>query len=155
MADNQHPLLTVSLKVLEDWAMMLVDPASGRTEIFEADEPLFRSQIEMHGAFEGKLTIVAQPNFLRSLAANLLGSSDASSLTQEDMSDAFREMGNVLAGNFITEAYGADVAFDMINPKVEELDPQGLAALSNRPQTYYFLADDEPVCVSYEIGAKT
>lgn len=152
MSDNENPLLKVSLKVLEDWAMMLVDPADGKTELFELDAPLFRSHIEMHGAFHGRISIIAQESFMRGLATNLLGANDPSSISDADFTDAFREMGNVLAGNFLTEAYGADVAFDVLNPKVEQVSAEELKQLAQRPQTYFLKADEEPICVSFEIG---
>lgn len=154
MEEQTHPILKVGLKVLEDWAMMLVDPAEGRTEIFELGEPLYRSQIEMHGAFNGKISIVAQKDFIHDLAGNLLGSNDPSALSDEECTDAFREMGNVLAGNFITEAYGADVAFDILNPRVDKMSEQELQAISECPQAYFLRADDKPLCISFEISEK-
>ncbi|MBX7136910.1 MAG: chemotaxis protein CheX [Oligoflexia bacterium] len=149
MNADTHPLYKVSLKVLEDWAMMLVDPVEGSTKIFDLNAPLMMSEVNVHGAFNGTIAIVAQKDFTRLLATNLLG--DENSADDRACSDAFCEMGNVLAGNFLTEIYGNDVAFDVLNPHVREISANQFEELARAPQSYFFRADEAPVCVTFNI----
>lgn len=151
MNNSSHPLYTVFLKVLEDWAMMLVDQTSEGTKIFETDEPFYRVHVEMHGTFNGTISIVAQKDFMRALTANLLGADGANQDSDEQFEDAFKEMGNVLAGNFLTEAYGADVAFDVLHPSVDNVTAEQVEKLAQAPQSYFFIADDTPVCATFTI----
>ena len=151
MNNSQHPLHTVFLKVLEDWALMLVDPTSAGTKIFQVDQPFFMSHVKMHGAFNGTISIVAQKDFMRALTGNLLGAESVDAEDDEQLKDAFKEMGNVLAGNFLTEAYGADVAFDVLHPSVNSITSSEFEKLALAPQSYFFMADDTPVCATFTI----
>jgi CheY-specific phosphatase CheX len=107
----------------------------------------------MKGSFEGAVSILTQEGFLRTLAANLLGMAEGD-VTPEDEKDAFREMGNVLAGNFLTEAYGTDLAFDVTPPQVNEVSYAEFEKASNRPVSFFFVADELPVMVSFSIREK-
>lgn len=147
MNREAHVLEKVAVTVLEKWAMMMVDPTDSSTSIFEIDQPLYRSSIRVDGPFHGEISIVAQKPFLDALTNNLLG--DCASASEEVAQDAFREMGNVLAGNFITEAYGNDVAFDVLNPQVSEINETELQTILSVPQVYYFAADDSPVVIAF------
>lgn len=149
--NEEHPLRTVSLRVLEDWAMMLVDPADATTAIFQIDEPIYMSRVKMHGVFTGTIAIVAQKEFLQSLASNLLGNGGNADRSDEELQDAFREMGNVLAGNFLTAAYGDDVVFDVLNPTVTEIAGAQLEGVTKSPQAYFFQCDDSPVCITFDV----
>jgi len=148
--NNEHPLKKTALKVLEDWGMMLVDEVSKSEAQFDQSLPLYMSWVEMKGAFEGAVSIISQEQFLKTLAGNLLGASEES-LSDEDAKDAFREMGNVLAGNFLTEAYGTDLSFDVTPPQVNEIPFSELATLGSRPVSFYFVADELPVAISFSI----
>lgn len=151
MTNEKHPLYSVSLKVLEDWGMMLVDGTENSTQIFNLDEPLFMSHVKMSGAFEGTISIVAQKEFIHTLATNLLGGEQTCETLEAESIDAFREMGNVLAGNYLTEAYGTDVAFDVLTPTVSEISAQKLEELAHPTLAYFFIADDAPVCITFDI----
>lgn len=154
MTQADHPLHRVFLKVLEDWALMLVDEGQLGYSAFDQDQPFFISHVDVHGAFSGTISIVAQRPFLETLTHNLLGSGDTEIYTEEEFCDAFKEMGNVLAGNFLTEAYGDDVSFDILDPRVKSISPAEFERLAHAPQSYVAMADDAPVCVTFEIGER-
>lgn len=152
MNNIEHPLKRVSLKVLEDWGMMLVDEVPDLTPAaFNPNEPVYMSWIELHGSVSGAVSIVAQKDFMCNLAGNLLGALDADDLSDEDWKDSFKEMGNVLAGNFITEAYGKDVVFDLLNPSVSEIPFTDLDRFTQRSVVFGFMADDKPVAMTFSI----
>lgn len=151
MNQAEHPLFTVFIKVLEDWAMMLVEDSEPSTRIFSEAEPLYMSHVNMHGPFQSTISIVAQKDFMKLLTTNLLGLEPATAISEEELKDAFREMGNVLAGNFITEAYGTEVTFDILNPTVSEISQVKLEELAHSPQAYFVIADETPVCVTFNV----
>lgn len=152
MANEEHPLHKVFLRVLEDWAMMLVEESSRDTHIFQSDQKLYMSHVHMTGVFEGTISIIAPEEFLRILTSNLLGGDEDDPPTEEIIRDAFREMGNVLAGNFLTEAYGAEMTFDVLAPDVSVVPYEKLVELSKAPQAYFAIADDAPVCATFTVG---
>ena len=152
MANEEHPLHKVFLKVLEDWAMMLVEESTAETHIFESDQKLYKSHVHMRGAFEGTISIIAPESFLNTLTNNLLGGDEEETPDEENLKDAFREMGNVLAGNFLTEAYGSEITFDVLAPEVTEVSYDELKKLIKAPQAYFAIADDAPVCATFTVG---
>ncbi len=152
MAKDIHPLKTASLKVLEDWAMMLVDEVNEvSAELFNPEQRVYMSWVSLHGVITGAVSIVAQEQFLKALANNILGSNGDIAPTSEDGKDAFKEMGNVLAGNFLTEAYGEDVVFDLFNPSVTEVPFAEVDKFTQRNIVFAFMADDIPVAVTFSI----
>lgn len=146
--NDTHPLKKTAVKVLEEWGMMLVEDAPENKADFTADEPILSSEVEMRGTFHGFVSIFAQDSFLTTLAQNLLGS-DAPS--EDDKRDAFRELGNIMAGNFLTEAYGADLVFDVAQPVVADSNLEAVERLDERRVRFHFHADDSPVAVSFSI----
>ncbi len=155
MKKNDHPLRNTAAKVLENWGMMMIDEVpEPRTELFALDEPLFHSLIELHGAVSGSVSIIAQRDFLSALSHNLLGEPEEVNIDDPQQEDAFRELGNVLAGNFITEAYGDDVVFDLLNPTVCTISSSQADALFARDVVFEFLADGAPIAFTFNIDSK-
>ena len=155
MKKNEHPLRITAARVLEDWGMMMIDePSSEGTQLFTLDTPLYHSIIELHGAVSGSVSIIAQEDFLSALAHNLLCEPEDVQLDSHQQEDAFRELGNVLAGNFITEAYGDDVVFDLLNPAVSTISPESLSAILERNVVFEFLVDGAPVAFTFNIQSK-
>ena len=151
MANSEHPLKNVSLKVLEDWGLMLVDELKIEEIGFDLNQPLYMAWINMHGSINGALSIVAQKDFMTSLATNLLGEDESYVPSTEEGEDALKEMSNVLAGNFFTEAYGDATAFDLINPEVGEIKKEELDKVLKRRVVHCFSADGQPVAVTFSI----
>ena len=154
MKKDEHPLRITAAKILENWGMMMVDEPSQPLEtLFVENEPLYRSLVELQGVVSGTVAIIAQSEFISALACNVLGESDESQLNQRDREDAFRELGNILAGNFITEAYGDDVVFDLLNPSVTNITQNELGIIHENSIVFEFLADNAPVAFSFDIKA--
>lgn len=154
MVPNTHPLSKASLKVLEDWAMMIVEEVLDATvEVFDANQNFYMSWVKLEGVISGAVSIVAQEPFMRCLAHNLLAD-DENEPTFEDCKDAFKEMSNVLAGNFLTEAYGEDVVFDLISPNVSEVPFEEVERFTKRNIVFTFVADDSPVAITFSINHK-
>ncbi len=151
MNSNDHPLKTVATKILEDWAFMMVDPEESGEELLDLSSPLYLSCINIGGAFNGTILIMARESFISQLAINLLGENDTTTIHEIDSHDAFREMANVLAGNFITTAYGADVSFDMLNPSVALATEDDLNKFKNSAHQFFFIADDNLVGITFAI----
>lgn len=155
MSDHCDALSRVSLKVLEDWAMMLVDPIEGdSTEELFSDNSLMESSVSFHGAQSGRVLIVAPKTFLSQLSDNLLGDDDRESLGCSAEEDGFKEMANVLAGNLLTEAFGDTVVFDLTSPEVSSIDKPSFSELSKDNDTVFFLADELPISVTFIIDQK-
>ena len=54
----------VTTNILEDWAMMMIEPAEKNTELFEADAPFYLTSIQYKGLMEGRYFILCQEEFL-------------------------------------------------------------------------------------------
>jgi CheY-specific phosphatase CheX len=149
VSNADHPLRKASLKVLETWGMMIVDEVqSVDASLFDPNEPVFMSWVNLDGAMSGAVSIVAQADFLKTLAVNVLGDEEAS-LDGPACQDAFRELGNILAGNFLTEAYGEKAVFDLLHPNVTEVPFSDVEKFTQRNIVFAFLADEKPVAVTF------
>jgi chemotaxis protein CheY-P-specific phosphatase CheC len=146
---NKHALNRIAVKVLEDWAMMLVD-IDEEVSFSEGSEYLV-STIVFKGIINGEVSIVAPESFLSTLAGNVLGI-DENEATQEEKEDAFREMNNVLTGNFLTEAYGADIVFDVILPTIKQANAIDLKSLLESRVVFKCSADSNPVACTFKVN---
>lgn len=149
MSDYRNALSKVTLKVLEDWAMMLVDPGDDTTDELLAASVLMQSSVSFHGAQSGKVLIVAPSTFLLQLSENLLGDEERESLGCSAEEDGFKELANVLTGNFLTEAFGDTVVFDLMSPEVSPIEMQSFSELTKGNDTIAFLADDLPISITF------
>ncbi len=136
--------------VLEDWAMMMVDDTELSIAQFDAEQPFFIASVNYSGVFEGALTILAQRPFMLTLAQNVLGADASDAICNEQLRDAFSEMANVVSGNYLTAAYGKDVEFDLVLPRVEEI-PAAIASVLLSKKGACYLADEHPIAICSEI----
>lgn len=151
--DCGDALQNTGARVLEDWAMMLVDPAEG-TQIFESSDPFYFGTVEFAGPKKGTVCIVVQDSFMDALSRNLLGLDPSVEVTDADKQDALKEMANVLTGNFLTEAFGKTDVFDVVLPLVHKVGydvvERVLHSQSPVKKALYYLADGEPVAFTFE-----
>lgn len=144
----REDLLVTAAGILEDWAMMMVDRSETVIEQFDYDLPFYRSSISFQGVVNGSYFIVCQEAFARTLAANLLGSEIE---TNESVTnDALKEMINVISGNLLTMSFGEDTVFDLSVPQVDKITPDEVRKFDVK-QTISFVADCEPVLISFEV----
>ncbi|RMG43646.1 MAG: chemotaxis protein CheX [Candidatus Dadabacteria bacterium] len=148
VSDFKTIIYEVSARILEDWGMMMVDPAPEETQIFDFNEPFYLATIQFHGLMSGRYTVICQKAFMQTLAANLLGDDQAED--GKDSLDALKEMANVLCGNLLTECYGEDAVFDLVLPEVTKVDGEQVKQLFS-DRTVSYLADDEPVAVTFDL----
>jgi CheY-specific phosphatase CheX len=138
---------TASAKVLEDWSMMLVEPFEGNIDALCGADDLLVTSVNFRGPFSGEFSIACKNDFALEILDNLIGESDPS---EEEVKDCLLELINVLGGNLLTECYGADLVFDLINPKVEPLKPTACKLFFDN-RTFYFLLDDHPVALRFSL----
>jgi CheY-specific phosphatase CheX len=147
-----HPLRLTAERILADWGHMLVDSVQPSPELFTPAEPIFLAWADLKGVIDGSVSILAQDSFLTALTTNLLGVHPDELPTPEEKSDVLREMANVIAGNFLTEAYGTDTVFDVIQPQVSQISAGEVSRFMARKIVFSFLADDAPVALSFSMS---
>lgn len=135
------------VRLLEEWAMMLVDEVPEDTQPFHSETKFFETEIDFHGVFNGKFTIITQDEFALKLVENVIG--DESS--DEVKKDALCEMANVFAGNLLTTAFGTDLVFDLSSPQCTEKGPEAFDDVTNSSTVFTYLGDDAPVTISFKI----
>lgn len=133
--------------LLEEWAMMLVDPSDSAKDNFDNSEQFYIATIKFKGEKSGSCRAVCQEAFAQTLARNLLGLDDAVENSQTE--DALKEMVNVLAGNLLTENYGDTKVFELSTPIVAKVASTEVESLLEN-ESYQYLADCEPVVVTFE-----
>ncbi len=148
MKDFKSVIEAITVRILEDWAMMLVEPAEDGLSSFAPEEDFYICSIRFQGVVQGGYFILCQKPFLETLAGNLLGTE--SEFDEEEIRDVLQEMANVLCGNLLTECYGEDTVFDVVLPKVEVIDSNKIEEFDNA-RTVVCLADDEPLAVTYSL----
>jgi|GEM_PF-2996677 len=157
MVQFEHPIQKVTEFVLTEWAMMLIEPAEAPEETFSADRPFLNVTVNYQGVFDGELTIICQRGFVDLLARNVLGIDSDHPVKPGEEWDALRELANIVSGNFLAEAYGTEVVFDLPSFKTAETDFQGSLPFFRSEHvgrsTAFYLADGEPVFVCFDIRA--
>lgn len=143
----RQSIQNASAKVLEDWSMMLVEPFEGSTDELCNAEDLFITTIHFRGPLCGEFSIVCRDEFAKEVLSNLVDGSDE---TDEELKDCLLELINVLGGNLLTECYGADLVFDLINPTVSRLDSNSCSLFFDS-RTFYFRLDDHPIALRFSL----
>lgn len=137
------------VQLLETWALMIVDIADG-VQIFEQDESLYIASLDFKGTVSGTYEIVCQKGFGEILVQNLLG--DDNQPDDSQIFDALKEMVNVMSGNLLTTSYGHDTVFELKSPEARFGTKNELDAVSKHT-VFYFIAEDNPVAVSFYLDA--
>lgn len=136
-------------KLLEDWGLMLVEPADSSFKTFKPDQNFYLASIRFKGAVNGEYQVLTQSEFAKTLVANLLGD-EVSSEVDSSTKDALCEMANVMSGNLLTTCYGEDTVFELSSPTVSELTSSEAQKFFSKP-IFCYLADDCPVGFSFAL----
>ncbi len=142
--ETQPILERVCARILEEWAMMLVDRFPEEDMGDEPTSPLTRgAEIHFTGKHNGTLHILGTDDFAKSLVGNVLGE-----FVEEDDEDSTRdvlqELANVVMGNLVTELYGTADVFKVDMPRY--LDGSALEKITEAPTVECRLvADDKAV----------
>lgn len=148
MSNYKAQIETVATRILEDWGMMMVEPSENSKNIFASDDQYIVTSVTFKGAMNGSYSILCQQPFVECLVDNLLGGGD--NVEEEDKEDALREMANVLCGNLLTECYGDDTVFELGHPQLRAVK-DGEVDIFFSDRALCFLADDEPVSISFSL----
>ena len=147
-----HPLKAVVERVLAEWAMMLVDPALNAAEAFDASQDFYEARATCEGVFTGWLVVLCQQEFLNTLTVNVLGLDGEDEIRESDRLDALRELANIICGNFMTEAYGADTPFTLPCFSVRNVNYAEIEGkLLDQTSGVALLADDHPLLVTFDL----
>lgn len=118
MNNNISPdrLAELAVKALERTAFMMADPAEvSPAAVAKANR---RATIRYVGPASGIVTIRTSDDFLRGLAANLLGEEPDAIDLSTCGDDAIKELTNILGGSVIHELGGADNTFSLGLPQI-------------------------------------
>ncbi len=146
MSSVREEMNEVAVRILQDWAMMLVESAENTEDFFDSSRSYYVGRLEFKGIVSGTYAVVCQEEFAVALAVNLLGMEDELSDSQKQ--DAICEMTNVLSGNLLTSSYGEDEVFDLTSPTVTMMDHEKVSELLSGFCLSY-RADDNPVCIAF------
>lgn len=134
------------VRLLEDWALMLVDETSSEGALFNEKTKFYETEIDFHGSFNGMFTIITQDDFVCKLVDNIIGEQ----ADDEVKADALCEMANVFAGNLLTAAFGCDLVFDLGSPRCIEREKIDISNFQNN-SSCSLLGDDAPVTIAFKI----
>jgi chemotaxis protein CheY-P-specific phosphatase CheC len=142
----------VLVRVLEEWAMMMTDTLGSTDGQFDEDAPFYSAVLQFVGeSKQGRCELLCQKAFLNALGFSLLDPEDADDETMQ--LDALGEMGNVICGNFVTEAFGSEEVYHLTIPVCRAVD---IAALQRVLASSHAvcLADEAAVVLSVEVLSK-
>lgn len=150
-------LANTTQRILEDWAMTLVDPISDISpQLFRSDEEFFVGRMEFRGEdiLRGEISVLCQNDFMENLSRNLLGTPPDEVVELDTAKDSVKELTNVLTGNFLTDAYGEDTVFELFAPVVTQAreDSAELQPFFEE-NALAFSADGFPVIVVFSLEA--
>lgn len=111
-------LLAVAPRTIECATFIFVDEVESGEKKSLPDWSPFGVYLDYEGPAKGSLHLWAEPAFLMTLSANMLGVEVDSAQAGEKAQDAFKELLNMTMGAFLTEAFGT---LPVINLSIPEL----------------------------------
>ena len=138
-------------EVLERLAFMFGDPCP--VEGLETDsEQFLHATIAFEGPVCGTIGVAAPVGLCAEIASNILGTDlDQDPFATGEAPDAFKEILNVICGQFLTTRYGCQPVFHLSIPRVEKVGRADWEALLERPETIGFLVEDAPAVVHLRV----
>lgn len=106
--------------------------------------------LEYQGPVVGEIRLWVGSGLPKMIAANMLGMEDESTIGDKEQSDAVKEILNILAGIFITEAFGTEPVFQLSIPA--ELDMDDYLQSLKSPEHTWLMVEGEPVLISLHGG---
>lgn len=130
-------------KMLEDTAFLFSDEP-GSSLAFE-DVPVGVG-IAYTGPEKGELRVWAQPSFMRTLAANMLGVEESDPNVETRRMDALGELLNIVLGHCLTERFGEEEPMMMGLPRrVEERE-----LADDLHAGYWLSVEGEPLLLAWK-----
>ena len=139
--------------VLEEMAMMMLEPLEFSNETFDPSDDFYVVRATYTGVFNGTLTVICQTPFADLLPKNLLGLMPFDPIEDSDRLDALKELTNVISGNFLVDAFGEETVFELPRFDVYKTNYEdGMNTLNDK--FIYCLGDETPLGISFEISAE-
>ena len=136
--------------VLEEMAMMMLDPVDEGQNPFTPGEEYYVSQAHYTGVFNGTLTLLCQESFANLLPASLVGSFDGELPSEAERIDALRELTNVISGNLLVDAFGEETVFELPHLSVNRKRDSEVTCFLDEG-TVLCLADGAPFALHFAI----
>lgn len=134
--------------VLERYAFVFGDACDGDASVLLQPDRLNVS-LEFKGPVSGAMVLSVSPGAAHEITANVLGGDSADDVSAQQCEDAVKELLNVMCGQFLLQAYGGDVLFELTAPGVTRL-----AACPSSDWTISTLdVDGDPVVVLFKANA--
>ena len=144
----QEVLTKSALLALENWGMMLVEPAENDCNAFPLNHQPILTTMQFRGVMNGTIAVLGAREFAESLCRNLESKDSDEEVSFDECCDALKELCNVISGNLLTEAYGDDTVFDLVYPAIKPISADLLAKFFSNKLTLTFSADDYPIAVA-------
>jgi len=148
MSPNQLTLIKDTVvRVLEGGAFLFVDEiALEATPSPGSNWEQLGVSIDYEGPHLGEIRFWVPKSLANSVAVNMLGLSEDTVVSEQQELDAIKEMLNMIAGNFLTDAFGVEDVYHLGIPF--SLLPQDIEVSTNSPDHLWVSAEDHPVLVS-------
>jgi len=144
MQDNKEKLAQVFCDVLMNYAFMFGDE-SPKDELPNNGAVFLHATVGFRGHRKGTLGILTSDGLCNELAANVLGLELEEGISENDASDALKELINVVCGQFLTEIFGEEPIFDLLPPSVSQIDEITWRELVDNGNALGFMVEDAPV----------
>ena len=112
----RHILTIVANETLERLAFIFAFADNER--VIDGPAPAMTGRVDFKGSFSGVLIMRISQGTLAELAANMLGLDDDCEISEAEQQDAFKEMLNVICGNFLPALAGDQMEFHIGPPAV-------------------------------------
>ncbi len=118
---QKERILETTVRILEEWAMTIVDPAPALKAAELCAAPLV-VKVAYRGDKSGLLEVCCGDNLARHITENLIGESADSNAAY----DGVRELANVLCGNLLTEIYDTNEVYELSPPSLSFSYPENI-----------------------------
>ena len=148
-----HVLENVAAMALQDWAMLVVEPAEDQAPAFEETLPAYHVQMGFSNQqTDGIVELFCQIGFARKICGSLIGVSHRRRLYDGDgLGDALQELVNLITNYLTSELYGSDDSFEFTTPSIQSVTAQDFANHS-ADTAICLIGEGEPVVLKCSIS---
>lgn len=149
IASPIEDLSEVVQEVLRAMAFAFGDPCPP-AELPDCQPSPLEARLKFRGCVCGELRLAAPPGLCAELAADAM-SKDADAIGAQQIEDSFKELLNVIVGNWLTAAYGDEPVFALSTPEAETVDQAEWERLRRDPFSLGLVFDDQPLIVNLRL----
>ena len=129
--------------VLQEQAFMFSEHFADELEMPEP--PFKHARIHFTGPFDGYLGLIFSHALSIELIANMLGLESEDITSEEDATDALKELLNIVFGQFLAAAFGQKLVFDLATPSVAQIGSNEWQAQATKEEVTALLVEEEAV----------